>query len=431
MPNNTPKNNPTKKALKPPLLVAEISANHNQNLSLALQTIQSAKNAGADFVKIQTYTPDSLTIDSSASYFRINSGTKWDGETLYELYKKAYTPFEWHKELFAHARALGVGIFSSPFCARGVELLEGLDCPMYKIASFEITDIALISLVASTKKPIIISTGIATHALILDALDACYKAGNSDITLLHCVSEYPASLESAHILEMPNLAKYGTKYGLSDHTIGSGKKGESSQNPPNNDNANQKSNAVFDECADLCAILAASLGASIIEKHFIISRNLGGVDSHFSMEEAEFATMAKRVRAVPVAMGKNNALDFIDLLKSTKHFSGDFTQKQKNATQNLAQNLSHDFRQDFKQDFAQDFARDFAQDSKPKSPFARSLFVCENIKKGENLSTKNIRSIRPSNGLLPKYLPQILGRKAVRNLKRGEPLKIGDFEGDL
>ncbi len=407
-----PNDNPTNKILKPPLLVAEISANHNQNLSLALQTIQSAKNAGADFVKIQTYTPDSLTIDSSAPYFRINSGTKWDGETLYELYKKAYTPFEWHKELFAHARALGVGIFSSPFCARGVELLESLDCPMYKIASFEITDIALISLVASTKKPIIISTGIATHALILDALEACQKAGNSDITLLHCISEYPASLESANILEMPKLAKYGTKYGLSDHTIGSGKCGKSSKNTPNNAT---NTNVDFDECADLCAILAASLGASIIEKHFIISRTLGGVDSHFSMEEAEFAAMAKRVRAVPVAMGENSALDFIDLLKSASDFSD-----------NVARDLK-----DSKQKKVQDFSDDFSRDFTPKSPFARSLFVCEDIAKGQILNTKNIRSIRPSNGLLPKYLPQILGRKAVRNLQRGEPLKIGDFEGGL
>lgn len=360
--------------LKPPLLVAEISANHNQNLALALKTIESAKNAGADFVKLQTYTPDSLTIDSNAPYFRINGGTKWDGQTLYELYKQAYTPFEWHEELFKYARSLGIGIFSSPFCARGVELLEKLSCPMYKIASFEITDIALISLVASTHKPIIISTGIATHALILDALEACQKVGNSDITLLHCVSEYPASLESANILAMPNLAKYGTKYGLSDHTIGL--------------------SDVSDECFDLCAVLATSLGASMIEKHFIISRSLGGVDSHFSMEEGEFATMAKRVRAVSVAMGSNEALDFATPANSPIN-------------------------------------TDSSIDSKPKSPFARSLFVCENIAKGEILTAKNIRSIRPSDGLLPKYLPQILGRRATRNLTKGEPLQRGDFERDL
>ena len=361
----------TKSLLKPPILVAEISANHNQNLSLALKTIESAKNAGTDFVKIQTYTPDSLTLDSNKPYFRINSGTAWDGETLYGLYKRAYTPFEWHADLFAHAKALGVGIFSSPFCARGVELLESLNCPMYKIASFEITDIALISLVASTGKPIIISTGIATHSLILDALEACDKAGNSDITLLHCISEYPAKLESANILAMPMLAKYGTKYGLSDHTIGL--------------------SDVRDECFDLCAVLAASLGASMIEKHFIISRSLGGVDSHFSMEEAEFATMAKRVRAVSVAMGSST-----DDAKSTQA----------------------------KSTYA-------SVDFKPKSPFSRSLFVCENIAKREILTSKNIRSIRPSDGLLPKYLPQILGRKATKNLKRGEPLQKGDFEGDL
>lgn len=390
--------NQANQALKPPLLVAEISANHNQNLALALKTIESAKRAGADFVKLQTYTPDSLTIDSSAPYFRIDSGTAWDGQTLYELYKQAYTPFEWHKELFAHARAMGIGIFSSPFCARGVELLERLECPMYKIASFEITDIALISLVASTRKPIIISTGIATRELIVDALEACEMAGNSDITLLHCISEYPAKLEDANILAMPNLARYGVKYGLSDHTIGAsdGDRG----------------------CADLCAILAASLGASMIEKHFIISRSLGGVDSHFSMEEAEFATMANRVRAVSVAMGGSLAKqDFAnkdnDFAKSIK--SSDFA----NATNNTKTKnnpKSHTINQDEIKHY------------KSKSPFARSLFVCDDIAMGEVLNAQNIRSIRPSDGLPPRYLPKILGAKATRDLKRGEPLKIGDFE---
>lgn len=388
--------NQANQALKPPLLVAEISANHNQNLALALKTIESAKRAGADFVKLQTYTPDSLTIDSSAPYFRIDSGTAWDGQTLYELYKQAYTPFEWHEELFVHARSLGIGIFSSPFCARGVELLEKLECPMYKIASFEITDIALISLVASTSKPIIISTGIATRELILDALEACERAGNSDITLLHCVSEYPAKLEDANILAMPNLARYGVKYGLSDHTIGTseGDRG----------------------CADLCAILAASLGASMIEKHFIISRSLGGVDSHFSMEEAEFATMASRVRAVSVAMGGSLAKqDFTNKDNEKSIKSSDFANTANNAkTKNNPK--SHTINQDEIKHY------------KSKSPFARSLFVCEDIARGGVLNTQNIRSIRPSDGLPPRYLPKILGAKATRDLKRGEPLKIGDFE---
>ena len=388
--------NQANQALKPPLLVAEISANHNQNLALALKTIESAKRAGADFVKLQTYTPDSLTIDSSAPYFRIDSGTAWDGQTLYELYKQAYTPFEWHEEIFAHARSLGIGIFSSPFCARGVELLEKLECPMYKIASFEITDIALISLVASTHKPIIISTGIATRELILDALEACERAGNSDITLLHCVSEYPAKLEDANILAMPNLARYGVKYGLSDHTIGisEGDRG----------------------CADLCAILAASLGASMIEKHFIISRSLGGVDCHFSMEEAEFATMASRVRAVSVAMGGSLAKqDFANKDNEKSIKSSDFVSTTNN-TKTKNNPKSHTINQDEIKHY------------KSKSPFARSLFVCEDIAKGEVLDTQNIRSIRPSDGLPPRYLPKILGAKATRDLKRGEPLKIGDFE---
>lgn len=390
---------------KPPLLVAEISANHNQNLALALQTIESAKRAGADFVKLQTYTPDSLTIDCSAPCFVIDSGTAWDGQTLYELYKQAYTPFEWHAELFAHARAMGIGIFSSPFCARGVELLESLDCPMYKIASFEITDIALISLVASTHKPIIISTGIATHELIVEAIEACHRVGNSDITLLHCVSEYPAKLEEANILAMPSLARYGVKYGLSDHTIGTN---ESDRG-----------------CADLCAILAASLGASMIEKHFIISRSLGGVDSHFSMEEAEFATMASRVRAVGVAMGSKG---IENVGSQNVDFSNADLTMPKNAPKSKKSTHSHSTTNAKNKPKSHTISQDDITAYKPKSPFARSLFVCEDIAKGEVLDMQNIRSIRPSDGLPPKFLPKILGAKATRDLKRGEPLKIGDFE---
>ena len=334
-----------------PILVAEISANHNQNLQLAKHTIKAAKLAGADFVKLQTYTPECLTIQSDKPYFRIDSGTLWDGQSLYDLYKQAYTPFEWHKELFAYARSLGVGIFSSPFSPAALELLENLHCPMYKIASFEITDTSFISLVASTQKPIIISTGAAKHEQILDALEACHNAGNHDITLLLCTSAYPAPLESACLRAMPALARYGVRYGLSDHTQG-----------------------------DICALLASALGASMIEKHFIIKRTLGGVDSSFSMEAREFAALAQKLQDAALALGDG------DLDKRLESNS---------------------------------------------SVFARSLFIVEDIKQGEILTARNIRSIRPAHGLPPKRLGEILGRKASRDLQAGEPLRDGDFEQDI
>ena len=334
-----------------PLLIAEISANHNQSLRLAKHTIKAAKIAGADFVKLQTYTPECLSIACDKPRFRIDSGTLWDGESLYTLYQKAHTPLEWHKELFSYARGLGVGIFSSPFSAKALELLESLECPMYKIASFEITDTPFIKLVASTKKPIIISTGIATHEEILEALQACYEAGNDDITLLLCTSSYPAPLQSAQIASMPKLARYGVKYGLSDHTQG-----------------------------DLCAILASALGASMIEKHFIIRRSLGGVDAEFSMEAREFQALARKLQAAHLALG-----------------SGDLDSK-------LESNASSSGR-----------------------GFARSLFVCEDVRKGELLTPSNIRSIRPSGGLSPKFLPEVLGKRAARDLEKGEPLEWGDF----
>lgn len=332
------------------LIIAELSANHNQSLNLAKRSIRAARLAGADFVKLQTYTPECLTIDSHKPYFRIDSGTLWDGQTLYDLYKQAYTPFEWHAELFAYARSVGVGLFSSPFSPKALELLERLECPMYKIASFEITDTPFIELVASTQKPIIISTGIATHAQIMDALESCDKAGNSDVTLLLCTSSYPAPLELANIASMQNLARYGTKFGLSDHTQG-----------------------------DICAILASVLGASMIEKHFIIKRSLGGVDSAFSMEAREFAQMVQRIKDAHTALGS--------------------TEPSKDEAVRASQ-----------------------------ARFARSLFVCEDIAKGEILDAKNIRAIRPNDGLPPKLLPEILGKRATHDLKRGEPLRNGDFE---
>ncbi|MDO7253356.1 pseudaminic acid synthase [Helicobacter cappadocius] len=333
-----------------PLIVAELSANHNQNLEIAKKSLIAIKECGANAIKLQTYTPECLTLNCTDECFQINSGTLWDGKTLYELYQEAYMPWEWHNELFALARSLDLIIFSSPFSLKALELLEQLDCPMYKIASFEITDTNLIYEVAKTHKPIIISTGIATEEEIKDALDMCKKAGNSDITLLKCTSSYPAPLQEANLLSMPQLGeKYNVKYGLSDHTQGY-----------------------------LSAIIATTLGANMIEKHFILDKKLGGVDADFSLDKLEFEEMVQAINSTILALG--NKEPKIDLKKLTN-----------------------------------------------QRKFARSLFVSKNIKKGEVLSMQNIQSVRPNNGLAPKYLKDIIGKKANTDLKFGKPLQIDDF----
>ena len=225
-------------------IIAELSANHNGDIETAKKTVIAAKNSGADAIKLQTYTADTITLNTNKEDFRINQGTIWDGKLLYDLYKEAYTPWEWHKEIFDLAKELDLVCFSSPFDHSAVDFLETLDCPIYKIASFEITDIPLISYVASKGKPIIISTGIAQHEDISLAIEACKKQGNSDITLLKCTSSYPAPIEEANISLMQQIAKdFQVKVGLSDHTMGS-----------------------------TLPIIATALGASVIEKHFILDR---------------------------------------------------------------------------------------------------------------------------------------------------------------
>lgn len=257
-----------------PYIIAELSANHNQSLDLALQSIAKAKEIGADAVKIQTYTPECLTLKCKKPHFQIQGGP-WNQEYLYELYQRAYTPFEWHSELFSYAQKIGITLFSSPFSPKALELLESLECPMYKIASFEITDLELISLVAKTQKPIILSSGIATDEEISEAIQVCREAKNSDITLLKCTSAYPTPLQEANLASMGNFAKkWGVKFGLSDHTEGF-----------------------------LAPIIATSLGASMIEKHFILNHSLGGVDSEFSLDSKEFGTMIKYVRQTSQALG--------------------------------------------------------------------------------------------------------------------------------
>ncbi|PRX43503.1 pseudaminic acid synthase [Salegentibacter salegens] len=326
-------------------IIAELSANHNGSLETALKTIKAAKRAGADCIKLQTYTADTMTIDSSKEDFTIK-GTIWEGKNLYKLYQEAHTPWEWHKKLFKVASEEGLICFSSPFDKTAVDFLEGLDVPAYKIASFEITDIPLIEYVASQGKPVIISTGIAEQEDIELALDACKRMGNSDIALLKCTSSYPAPIEEANMVMVKDLAeRYNVISGLSDHTMGS-----------------------------TVPIVATAMGAKIIEKHFILDKSIGGPDASFSMDEKEFTEMVKAVREAEKALGK---VDYT------------LTEKQKKG-----------------------------------KDFSRSLYVVEDIKAGQLITEKNLRSIRPGFGLHPKYFKEVLGKKVDKNVEKGTAFSL-------
>lgn len=328
------------------LIVAEMSANHNGKKSIAINTIKAAKRAGADAVKLQTYTADTLTLNCHNDDFKIKQGTLWDGRYFYDLYKEAYTPWEWHEELFHVAREEGLICFSTPFDKTAVDFLEELNNPIYKIASFEITDVNLIEYAAKKMKPMVISTGIATLEDIQLAVDTCRKVGNNDITLLKCTSSYPAPIDEANLMMIPDLAKhFGVKSGLSDHTIGS-----------------------------VSAIVAVTLGAVMIEKHFIIDRSIGGPDAAFSMNEGEFSRMVQDIRCAEKAIGR------VDYEPTEKMLSG--------------------------------------------RVFSRSLYVAEDMKKGEIITEQNVRSVRPGYGLHPKYLKEILGKKVNRDLIKGTKVDI-------
>ena len=259
----------------PCFIIAELSANHNGDLNVAIETIRAAKKAGADAIKLQTYTPDTLTIDCNNEHFKIEGGTLWDGKTLYELYGEAYTPWSWHKQLFEVAREEGLICFSSPFDTTAVDFLEKLNVPAYKIASFEIQDISLIAYTASKGKPIIISTGIAEEADVQLAVDTCRKAGNNDIILLKCTSSYPAPLELANLNTIPDLKqRFKVEVGFSDHTYGF-----------------------------LAPTVAVTLGAKVIEKHFILDKSIGGPDADFSLDVSEFTEMVTKVRDTEKLLG--------------------------------------------------------------------------------------------------------------------------------
>lgn len=257
-------------------IIAELSANHGGKISIAKDTIKAAKEIGANAIKLQTYTADTITLNCDKDDFIIKGGTLWDDKKLYDLYTEAYLPWEWHKELFLYAREIGIDIFSSPFDKTAVDFLETLNPSAYKIASFEITDYELIRYTASKMKPMIISTGIATIDEIQDAVDICRSVGNSDIVLLKCTSSYPAPLEEANLLTIPNLAEtFGVISGFSDHTMGS-----------------------------TAPIVAVTLGAKIIEKHFILDKSIGGADADFSMDKQEFSDMVQAIRDAQKLLGK-------------------------------------------------------------------------------------------------------------------------------
>ena len=327
-------------------IIAELSANHNQDFDLAVKTIEAIAEAGADAVKIQTYKPESLVLNMDNEYFGTIQSGLWKGLRRYDLYKMAATPYEWHPKLQQIAQNLGLVFFSSPFDFEGVDLLVSMHVPIYKIASFEINDIPLIKYVAKQGKPVIMSTGCANIDDINLAIEACKEMGNEQITLLKCTSEYPASYDRANLLTIPDMKKrFGLPVGVSDHTLGS-----------------------------VVPLTAVVLGAEVVEKHFILDRSLGGADSAFSMEPAEFRQMVNDIRNAEASLGQ------------VKY--------------------------------------EITEQERLKR---RSLYAVEDIKKGDIYTSSNVRSLRPGYGLSPFFYEKLLGKESVRNIKRGEPLTREDL----
>ena len=336
------------KNLSRPYIIAEISGNHNGSIDRAKELVKLAKENGADCVKIQTYTPDTMTIKSNKDDFLIKGGL-WDGYNLWDLYDWAQTPFEWQKELFEYANSIGITMISTPFDESAVDLLESLNCPFYKVASFELTDLPLIKYIAQTKKPIILSTGMANEKEIKEAIDTIIQYGSGDFILLHCVSGYPTPVEEINLDTITLLKKkFKCEIGLSDHTLG-----------------------------NTSAILSIALGAKVIEKHFTFDRSEGGPDAEFSMEPHELKDLSENISLAHKAIGV-----------------GSFEMKS-------------------------------AEESNIK--FRRSIYVVNDIKKGDFFTKENIRRIRPGYGLEPKDYEKIIGLKAKRDLEEGNPLTKKDF----
>jgi N-acetylneuraminate synthase len=329
---------------RPTYIIAELSANHNQSFDRAVELVRAAKRCGADAVKLQTYTPDTITIDADGPEFMNSGDSLWAGKRLYDLYGEAYTPWEWQPKLKALADEVRIDLFSTPFDPTAVDFLERMDVPAYKVASFELVDLPLIERIARTGKPMIISTGMATLAEISDAVATVRRAGDAGLALLKCTSAYPAPPEEMNLRTIPHLAEaFSVAVGLSDHTLGIA-----------------------------VPIAAVALGACIIEKHFTLSRAEPGPDSAFSLEPHEFRAMVDGVRTAEKALGR-------------VHYG-----------------LS---------------GRDEACRA-----FRRSLYVVKDVRAGEPFTEQNVRSIRPGRGLPPKCLPDVLGRRAPRDLKKGTPL---------
>lgn len=328
---------------KTPFIIAEMSGNHNQSLERAIKIIEAAAEAGVDAVKLQTYTADTITIDKrDGEFFISDPNSLWAGRSLYELYQEAYTPWEWQEKLFARCKELGIICFSTPFDPTAVDFLETLNCPIYKIASFENIDLPLIKKIAKLGKPIIASTGMATLSELDDLVRTARDNGCNDLTLLKCTSSYPATPADANLRTLAHMKElFNCEVGLSDHTLGIG-----------------------------VAIAAVALGATVIEKHFTLSRAEGGVDSAFSMEPQEMAQLVRECKAARQALGQVK----YDLSESESRAG------------------------------------------------RRSLYVVEDIKAGEPITEKNVRSIRPGRGLKPKYYETVLGKKVKRDVKFGTPL---------
>jgi len=328
----------------PVYIVAEISANHRQSFDHAVALLKAAKDAGADASKLQTYTPDTITIPSYSELFRHPKGSLWAGKTLYEIYSELYMPWEWQPKLKEIADEIGIDLFSTAFDPTAVDFLEEMGVPVHKVASFEIVDIPLIERMARTGKPLIISTGMATLGEIEEAVQAARRAGATQIALLKCTSAYPAPPEEMNLRTIPHLAEaFGVPVGLSDHTLGIA-----------------------------VPVAAVALGACIVEKHFTLSRDIPCPDSAFSLEPHEFREMVDAIRVAEKALGK--------------------------VTYKIGE-------------------REAAS-----RVFRRSLFVVKDMKKGEMFTHENMRSIRPGHGLPPKFLKEVLGRRAARDLDRGTPL---------